>query len=76
MHFSSISTHPILTPDALFYNYNNYVRAFKKGGGGALLTFVDFELVVLSGSTVDELFVALCCTSIAAPIPKIHLLKV
>ena len=37
--------------------------------------FVDFESVVLGGST-DELFVALCCASIAAPVPKIHLFKV
>ena len=35
-----------------------------------------FELVVLGGSTVDELFVALCCVSVAALIPKIHLRKV
>ena len=40
-----------------------------------LSLFVDFELVVLGRSTVDELFVALCCASIAAPIPKIHSLK-
>ena len=32
--------------------------------------------MVLGGSTVDELFVALSCTSIAAPVPEIRLLKV
>ena len=37
---------------------------------------VDFGLVVLSHSTVDGLSVALCCLSIAAPVPKIRLLKV
>ena len=34
--------------------------------------FVDFELALLGGSTVDDLFIALCCVSIAAPIPEIH----
>ena len=37
-----------------------------------LSLFVNFELVVLGGSTVDELFVALSCTSIAATVPKIR----
>ena len=41
-----------------------------------LSLFVDFELVVLSGSTVDELFIALCCAFIAAPVSKICSLKV
>ena len=36
----------------------------------------DFELVVLSHSTVDRLSVALCCASIAAPVPEIRSLKV
>ena len=36
----------------------------------------NFELVIQGGSTVDELFIALCCPSIAAPVPKIRLLKV
>ena len=40
-----------------------------------LTLFVKFELVVLGGSTVDELFIALYCPLIAAPIPKIHSLK-
>ena len=35
----------------------------------------DFELVVLGGSTVDELFFALCCALIAAPITEICSLK-
>ena len=37
---------------------------------------VDFELVVLSHSTVDGLSVALCCASIAAPIPELRSFKV
>ena len=37
---------------------------------------VDFELVVLRHSTVDGLSFALCCASIAAPVPEIHSLKV
>ena len=37
---------------------------------------VDFKLVILSHSTVDGLSVAVCCTSIAAPVPKIRSLKV
>ena len=37
---------------------------------------VNFDLVVLSHSTVDGLSVALCCASIAAPVPKIRSLKV
>ena len=36
----------------------------------------DFKLVVLSGSTVDELFLALCCASIAGSVPEIRSLKV
>ena len=32
---------------------------------------VDFELVVLCKSTVDGLSVALCCASMAAPVPEI-----
>ena len=40
------------------------------------MQIANFELVVLGGSTVDELFVALCCISVAALIPKIHLRKV
>ena len=31
--------------------------------------------IVLGGSTVDELSVALCCASIVAPVPEICLLK-
>ena len=46
-----------------------YVSGFDKRAH--LSIFVDFELVVLGGSTVDELFIALCCSSIAAPIPEI-----
>ena len=34
------------------------------------------NLAVVGGSTVDELFIALCCTSIAAPVPEIYSLKV
>ena len=41
-----------------------------------LSLFVNFEFAVLGGSTVDELFIALYCASIAAPVPKIHWLKV
>ena len=37
---------------------------------------VDFELVALCTSTVDELSVALCFTSIAASAAKIHSLSV
>ena len=51
-----------------------YVNRFAKRAH--LLLFVDFELVVLGGSTVDELFIALCCTSISAPIPEIRSLNV
>ena len=40
-----------------------------------LSLFVDFELAILGGSTVDELFVALCFTSIAVPMPMIRWLK-
>ena len=40
------------------------------------LKYIDFELVVLSHSTVDGLSVALCCTSIAAPVPELRSLKV
>ena len=36
------------------------------------ILIADFELVVLGGSTVDELFVALCYTSIVTPVPEIH----
>ena len=35
-----------------------------------------FELVVLSHSTVDGLSVALCCATIAAPVPELRSLKV
>ena len=41
-----------------------------------LALFVDFELAVLGRSTVDELFIELCCASIAVPIPEICSLKV
>ena len=51
-----------------------YVSGFGKKAHLSL--FVDFELAVLGGSTVDELFIALCCASIAAPVPEIHSLKV
>ena len=51
-----------------------YVSGFDKIA--PLSLFVDFELTVLGGSTVDELFVALRCASIAAPVPKIRSLKV
>ena len=51
-----------------------YVSGFDKRAHLSL--FVGFELVVLRGSTVDELFVALCCASITAPIPETCLLKV
>ena len=51
-----------------------YVSSFDKKAH--LLLFVDFELAVLGGSTVDKLFIALCCASIAAPVPEIHTLKV
>ena len=37
---------------------------------------IDFELVVLSHSTVDGVSVALCCASIAAPVPELRSLKV
>ena len=37
---------------------------------------VDFELVVLCKSTVDGLSVALCYTSMAAPVPEIYSLQV
>ena len=40
------------------------------------MLFVGFELVVLGGSTVDELSVVLCCALIVAPVPKISSLKV
>ena len=51
-----------------------YVSGFDKMAHLSL--FVDFELVALGGSTVDELFIALCCASITAPIPEICSLKV
>ena len=54
--------------------YHEYVSRFDKRA--RLSLFVNFELAVLVGSTVDELFVALWCASIAAPVPKIHSLKV
>ena len=37
---------------------------------------IDFALVVLEQSTVDDLSVALCCASIAATVPKIRSLEV
>ena len=40
------------------------------------MLIVDFELVVLCKSTVNELSVALCYTSMAAPVPEIISLKV
>ena len=40
-----------------------YVSGFEKRDQFAQIA--DFEQVVLGGSTVDELFIALCCTSIA-----------
>ena len=51
-----------------------YVSRFDKRA--YLSLFINFELVVLGGSTVDELFIALCCTSITAPVPEIRSLKV
>ena len=45
-----------------------YVSGSEKGDHFALK--VDYELVVRSHSTVDGLSVALCCASIAAPIPR------
>ena len=43
---------------------------------GPLVAIVDFELAALGGSTVDELFIAHCCASVAAPVPEIRSLKV
>ena len=51
-----------------------YVSRFEKRGEFALN--VNFGLVVLGGNTVDELSVALCYVSVAAPIPEIHSLNV
>ena len=51
-----------------------YVSGFEKRDQFAQIA--DFEQVVLGGSTVDELFIALCCTSISAPIPEIRSLNV
>ena len=50
------------------------MRGFDKRTNLSL--FADCKLVVLCGSTVDELFVALCCTSVAAPVPEICSLEV
>ena len=50
------------------------MSGFEKRGHFAL--FVDFGLVVLGGSTVGGLSVALCLTLIAAPTPEICSLKV
>ena len=51
-----------------------YVSGFEKRDHFALK--IDFELVVLSHSTVDGLSVALCCASIVAPVPELRSLKV
>ena len=51
-----------------------YVSGFEKKDHFGLI--VDFDLVVLCKSTVDGLSVALCCTSMAAPIPEICSLQV
>ena len=50
------------------------VNGFEKRDQFAQIA--DFELVVLCQSTVDGLSVALCCASIAAPVPEICSLKV
>ena len=51
-----------------------FVSGFEKRDHFALK--VNFKLVVQSHSTVDGLSVALCCTSIAAPVPELCSLKV
>ena len=51
-----------------------YVRGLDRRAHLSL--FVNFALVVLGGSTVDALFVILCCASIAASVPEIRSLKV
>ena len=55
------------------WNVKAYVSVFDKKAHWSLL--VNFELAVLGGRTVDELSVALRCTSIAAPLPEICLLN-
>ena len=52
---------------------NTYVIGSEKRAHFA--QFIDFELVALWQSTVNELSVALCCASIAAPVLEIRLLK-
>ena len=51
-----------------------YVSGLEKRDHFVLI--VDLELVVLCKSTTDGLSVALCCTSVAAPVPRICSLKV
>ena len=51
-----------------------FVSGFEKGDHFTLT--IDFELVVLSHSSVDGVSVALCCASIAAPVPELCSLKV
>ena len=50
-----------------------FVSGFEKGDHFALI--INFELVVISHSTVDGLSVALCCASIATPVPELRSLK-
>ena len=57
-----------------FLNPLTFVSGSEKKDHFALK--VDFELVVPGHSTVNGLSVALCCASIAAPVPEIRLLKV
>ena len=50
------------------------MSGFKKRDQFAQIA--NFKLVVLGRSTVDELFLALSCASIAGPVPEIRSLKV
>ena len=60
-------------PIFLSPKFVTFVNGFDRSAHLSL--FVDFELAILSRSTVDEHFVALYCASIAASIPKICSLK-
>ena len=50
-----------------------YVSGFEKTTHFA--RFIDFELVTLCESRVVGLSITLCCASIAASVPEIHLPK-
>ena len=75
-HMASISASKLFTENCLFLHVQAFdedseatiVYGFEKRG--YFLVKIDFQLVALKQSTVNDLSVALCCASKAAPIPE------